>query len=338
MTEVSSHKKTKHHKQKRKQTHTWRSDLEASYHYQPWITNQRRRTIEGQHQWNRRRENTFFKIFHRLWPITASHKGVINSDFKCYKNKMKQGRKCFPLFVFSWVCVYVCVSLYMSVCTCHVFVNVLIRVCFYTYVFMCVCVYLYTGRHVCMYVCVHSAYSLGSLPNKRSPGPMIHTNSLSILCTLSLCAVPFIVVSMNAPKVSEEPSRCQTLRACACNNACVCVCVHAHVCFCDATTDTHTLTHTSPHLPQSMWFPYWFNSQTQDQFHSVFMSIAIWPGLWGLISSQFHPVGPFISRPELIHQRPVARQEKQCEKKVLNFFSFWCLKKKKKNSGRARER
>lgn len=54
-------KKKKHHKKKRRQTHTWRSDLEASYyHYQPWITNQRRRTIEGQHQWNRRRENTFF--------------------------------------------------------------------------------------------------------------------------------------------------------------------------------------------------------------------------------------------------------------------------------------
>lgn len=34
----------------------------------------------------------FFLIFHRLYPITASHAGVINSDFKCYKNKMKLGR------------------------------------------------------------------------------------------------------------------------------------------------------------------------------------------------------------------------------------------------------
>lgn len=153
----------------------------------------------------------------------------------------------------------------------------------------------------------------------------MHTHFLSpsLLCSLSLCAVPFIVMSMNAPKVSEEQSRYQ--RLCVCMYVCVCAC--ACVFFCDATT------HTSPHLPQSMHFPYWFNPQTQDQLQSVFTSIVIWPGFWGLISSQFHPVGPFISRPELIHQRPKARQEKRCEERGWIFLLM-----SEKVSGRARER
>lgn len=160
---------------------------------------------------------------------------------------------------------------------------------------------------------------------KRSQSHHTHMLSLppSLLSSLSLCAVPFIVMTMNAPTISEEQSRYQRLNMCMwiCVRMCACVCVrvytHPYVLFSDATTHLHTHTHThiSPHLPQSMRFPYWFNPQTQDQLQSVFTSIVIWPGLWGLISSQFHPVGPFISGPKLIHQRLKARQEKPCEER-----------------------
>lgn len=217
MTEVSSHKKTKHHKQKRKQTHTWRSDLEASYHYQPWITNQRRRTIEGQHQWNRRRENTFFKIFHRLWPITASHKGVINSDFKCYKNKMKQGRKCFPLFVFSWVCVCVCLCvsvhecMYMP-CLCKCLdPRVLLYICLY----VCVRVSVHWSPRV--YVCVCSQCLLIRFTSQQKKSRSHDSHKLSVH--------PLHPLSLRCSLYSRVHECSQSLRGTVplSNTACVCM-------------------------------------------------------------------------------------------------------------------
>ena len=151
---------------------------------------------------------------------------------------------------------------------------------------------------------------------------MMHTHFLPLPppLPLSLCAVPFIVVSMNAqrngPVIKDCVCVCVYVLMYVCVCVCVCVCVHAHVCSCDATTHTHT----SPHLPQSMRFPYWFNPQTRDQLQvSVYVHCDLVPGSEGLISSQFHPVGPFISRPGLIHQRAEARQEGPRRGERLNF-------------------
>lgn len=80
-------------------------------------TNRRRGTTEGQHQWNRRRENTFFNLPQAKPPSLRSHTGVINSDFKCYKNKIKEGSRCLPLFMFG-LCVRVCVCMCMP-CMCQ---------------------------------------------------------------------------------------------------------------------------------------------------------------------------------------------------------------------------
>ena len=155
---------------------------------------------------------------------------------------------------------------------------------------------------------------------KKSQSHDAHTLSPppSSAPTLSLCRSLYSRVH----ECSEERSRYQRLCVCACvcvnvcMCVCVCVCVHAHVCSCDATTHTHT----SPHLPQSMRFPYWFNPQTRDQLQvSVYVHCDLVPGSEGLISSQFHPVGPFISRPGLIHQRAEARQEGPRRGERLNF-------------------
>lgn len=110
----------------------------------------------------------------------------------------------------------------------------------------------------------------------------------------------------------------------------MCLCVFVFVML--PHTHARARPHTSPHLPQSMRFPYWFNPQTRDQLQSVFTSIVIWLGLRGLISSQFHPVGPFISRPKLIHQRLKARQEKPCEERGWIFLLMSGEEKKKKKS------
>ncbi len=162
----------------------------------------------------------------------------------------------------------------------------------------------------------------------------MHTHFLSLplppLLALSLCCSLYSHVHECSQSLGGTVLLSKTVCMCVYEYVyvCVCVCVCMRMCvFCDATT------HTSPHLPQSMRFPYWFNPQTQDQLQSVFMSIVIWPELWGLISSQFHPVGPFISRPELIHQRPKARQEKPCEERGWIFLLM-----SEKVSGRARER
>ena len=187
---------------------------------------------------------------------------------------------------------------------------------------VCVCVYLY----MCVYarVCSQCWLVMFTSPTlKKSQSHDAHTLSPppSSAPTLSLCRSLYSRVH----ECSEERSRYQRLCVCVCVNVCmcvcVCVCVHAHVCSCDATTHTHT----SPHLPQSMRFPYWFNPQTRDQLQvSVYVHCDPVPGSEGLISSQFHPVGPFISRPGLIHQRAEARQEGPRRGERLN-FPFWCL-------------
>lgn len=153
-----------------------------------------------------------FLIFHRLYPITAFHTGVINSDFKCYKNKMKLGKKCFPLFVFSCVCVCMwCVIVHVCMfmpCLCKC-------LDLHSLFYMSLRVYICTWVIVCMRVCVHSAYSLCSLPNIKEVSVPSYTHAFSPpLPPLSLCAVPFIVMTMNAPTISEEQSRYQRLNMC----------------------------------------------------------------------------------------------------------------------------
>lgn len=132
---------------------------------------------------------------------------------------------------------------------------------------------------------------------------------------------------------------------------CICVCVC--VCVCDATHETHT--HTPRH--HSLYEPSILIGSTPlplppgpdpgpapvrapVHYHPV-------SGSEGLISSQFHPVGPFISRPWLIHQWPKARQEKPSEEREVDFFfslpppfDVWGEKNKIiiKVSRRARER
>lgn len=76
-------------------------------------------------------------------------------------------------------------------------------------------VYICTWVIVCMRVCVHSAYSLCSLPNIKEVSVPSYTHAFSPpLPPLSLCAVPFIVMTMNAPTISEEQSRYQRLNMC----------------------------------------------------------------------------------------------------------------------------
>lgn len=55
-------------------------------------------TIEKKVEQKKRRHICI--IFHRLCPITATRTGVIDSDFKCYKNKMRRGTQVRPWFVF----------------------------------------------------------------------------------------------------------------------------------------------------------------------------------------------------------------------------------------------
>ena len=157
---------------------------------------------------------------------------------------------------------------------------------------------------------------------------MIHTHtfspSTSLLCSLSLCAVPFVVMSMNAPTFSEGTALLSKT---------VCVCVYVCVCMpiCVFLWCYHT--HAVPLATVYVLPLYWFNPQTQERLQSVFTSIVIWPGVRGLTSSRFHPVGPFISGPKLIHQWLKARQEKPSEERGWIFlFDVWNV------LGRARER
>lgn len=158
---------------------------------------------------------------------------------------MKLGKKCFPLFVFSCVCVCMwCVIVHVCMfmpCLCKC-------LDLHSLFYMSLRVYICTWVIVCMQVCVHSAYSLCSLPNIKEVSVPSHMLSLppSLLSSLSLCAVPFIVMTMNAPTISEEQSRYQRLNMCMW--MCVCVRIHPYVLFSDATTRLHTHTHTHTHL------------------------------------------------------------------------------------------
>lgn len=157
---------------------------------------------------------------------------------------MKSGKKCFPLFVFSCVCVVcVLVRVCMSMpCLCKCLD---LHLLFY----MSVHVYICTWVIMCMQVCVHSAYSLCSLPNIKEVSVPWYTHAFSpspsLLSSRSLCAVPFIVMTTNAPTISEEQSCYRILHMYMW--MCVCVCVYPYVCFCDATTHTHTRTHACAH-------------------------------------------------------------------------------------------
>lgn len=154
---------------------------------------------------------------------------------------MKLGKKCFPLFVFSCVCVCMwCVIVHVCMfmpCLCKC-------LDLHSLFYMSLRVYICTWVIVCMQVCVHSAYSLCSLPNIKEVSVPSYTHAFSPplppLFALSLCCSLYSHDHECSHHLRGTVSLSKTKHV----YVNVCVRIHPYVLFSDATTHLHTHTHT----------------------------------------------------------------------------------------------
>lgn len=145
------------------------------------------------------------------------------------------------------VCVFLCVCVCMWCVIVHVcmFMPCLCKCLdLHSLFYMSLRVYICTWVIVCMQVCVHSAYSLCSLPNIKEVSVPSYTHAFSPplppLFALSLCCSLYSHDHECSHHLRGTVSLSKTKHV----YVNVCVRIHPYVLFSDATTHLHTHTHT----------------------------------------------------------------------------------------------